>query len=128
MSVETHEFQAQVQQLLDLMIHSLYSNRDVFLRELVSNASDALDRLREGSDTDFLRGLFTLLLVIALVRAVFRFLQRWWVVGVSRYVEVERLHELAPTDSWYPPSIFFQGMKFMLFGDPTLAVQRVDGQ
>jgi len=28
--------------------------------------------------------------------------------------------ELAPTSSWYPPSIFFQGMKFMLFGDPTL--------
>ena len=49
---QTREFKTEVQQLLQLMIHSLYSNRDIFLRELVANAADALDKARFESLTD----------------------------------------------------------------------------
>ena len=52
MSVERLEFKTEVKQLLDLMIHSLYSHKEVFLRELVSNASDAIDRARYESLTN----------------------------------------------------------------------------
>src|SRR5579872_644917 len=49
---ESHVFQAEVAQVLHLVIHSLYSHKEIFLRELVSNASDALDKLRFRAITE----------------------------------------------------------------------------
>jgi molecular chaperone HtpG len=52
MEQESRSFQAEVVQILDLMVHSLYSNKEIFLRELISNASDAIDRLRFEAFSD----------------------------------------------------------------------------
>ncbi len=46
-----------------------------------------------------------------------------WRAALHHYFEAQQLATLQPNADWYPPSIFFQGMKFMLFGDPTLRLR-----
>jgi TNF receptor-associated protein 1 len=50
--LETHAFQAEIKQLLDLVVHSLYTDREIFLRELISNASDSMEKLRHLQGTE----------------------------------------------------------------------------
>ena len=51
-TVEKHNFQAEIQQLLDLVVHSLYTDKEIFLRELISNASDSMEKLRHIEATE----------------------------------------------------------------------------
>lgn len=51
-----------------------------------------------------------------------------WASAIDHYYEAEKLATIKPNQDWYPPSIFFQGMKYMVFGDPALALARPEGR
>ncbi len=94
---ETRAFQAEVKQLLQLMIHSLYSNKEIFLRELVSNASDAADKLRfEALDhPELFEGDGELAIDVAFDKAARTVTIRANGIGMSRDEAVEHLGTLA---------------------------------
>ena len=64
--MEKHEFKAESRRLLDLMINSIYTHREIFLREIISNASDAIDKLAYTALTDANVGLSRRILLLPL--------------------------------------------------------------
>lgn len=94
------KFQAEVNRLLDLIVHSLYSKKDVFLRELISNASDALDKIRILSLTDSdltsdANGGSTLKVEIAVDKANRMLMIRDTGVGMTRQNLIDNLGTIA---------------------------------
>jgi molecular chaperone HtpG len=96
-AVETLEFQAEARQLLQLVIHSIYSNKDIFLRELISNASDALDKLRLAAfqDKDLDADTTDLHIEIAVDTAARELTVRDNGIGMSRDEVVELIGTIA---------------------------------
>lgn len=102
-------FQAEVEQLLDLMIHSLYSHREIFLRELVSNASDALDKRRIEALTDpalaFSQARGAIRVEVEPARRVLRVIDNG--IGMTRQELIENLGTIARSGT----RRFLQGLK-----------------
>ena len=94
---QTHTFQAEVKQLLHLMIHSLYSNKEIFLRELISNAADACDKLRFEAirDSDLLADDPDLAITITLDSENGRVVIEDNGIGMSRDEVIENLGTIA---------------------------------
>ena len=94
---ETLDFQAEVKQLLQLMIHSLYSNKEIFLRELISNASDACDRLRfeAMSQPALLEGHAELGIIVSFDKAARTITVSDNGIGMSRTDTIEHLGTIA---------------------------------
>ncbi len=94
---ETMQFQTEVNQLLNLMIHSLYSNREIFLRELISNASDALDKRRfEGlTETSLIDGQGSPAIDIAFDKAAKTLTITDNGIGMSREEVIENIGTIA---------------------------------
>src|SRR5262249_29409645 len=97
MDMETLEFQAEARQLLQLVVHSIYPNEDIFLRELVSNASDALDKLRLAAlrDKDLDADISDLHIEIAVDKAARLLTVRDNGIGMSRAEVVDLIGTIA---------------------------------
>jgi molecular chaperone HtpG len=97
MSSETFKFQAESRELLDLMVHSIYSNKEIFLRELISNASDALDKLRIEAIQfpDFLKESGEAEIVIETDKKVRTLTIRDNGIGMSREEVIENIGTIA---------------------------------
>lgn len=95
--IETLEFQAEARQLLQLVIHSIYSNKDIFLRELISNAADALDKLRLATfrDKDLVADVSDLHIEIAVDKSKRILTVRDNGIGMSRDEVVELIGTIA---------------------------------
>jgi molecular chaperone HtpG len=94
---QSHAFQAEVSKLLDLMVHSVYSEREVFLRELISNAADALDKLRYQAiaHPELLGGDATLKIVIAADKKAKTITVTDTGIGMSRQELIDNLGTIA---------------------------------
>jgi molecular chaperone HtpG len=120
---ETLGFQAEVKQLLDLMIHSLYSNKEIFLRELISNASDAADKLRFAAlaDNSVYEGDPELKIRIAVDKAARTVTISDNGIGMSRDEVVQNIGTIARSGT----REFFQSIKEKTSGDPTEQVRLI---
>jgi molecular chaperone HtpG len=96
-NTEKHEFQAEVREVLNLMIHSLYSNREIFLRELISNASDACDKLRFEAlqNADLMGGDAELKIEVEIDEEAGQVIVRDNGIGMSRDDVVENIGTIA---------------------------------
>jgi len=122
-SVETREFQAEAKQLLTLMIHSVYSNKDIFLRELISNSSDALDRRRFEAlkNPELLDAGVDLEIRIDVDRATRTLSVEDTGIGMSRDEVVELIGTIAKSGT-------IEFLKMYRSGDKTLAPPGLIGQ
>ncbi|MFI1915871.1 molecular chaperone HtpG [Nocardia sp. NPDC020380] len=121
--VEHLEFQAETHQLLELMIHSVYSNKDTFLRELISNSSDALDKLRMESfrDKDLQADISDLHIELATDREARVLTVRDNGIGMSRAEVVDLIGTLAKSGT-------AQLRKQLLETKPDTAAEELIGQ
>ena len=113
---EAYEFQAEVAKLLHLMVHSVYSDRDVFLRELISNAADALDKLRYEAiaNPEYLSGDPDLKITIIADKAAKTLTVADTGIGMDHDELIENLGTIAKSGTQA-----FVGLSWILFFFPT---------